>query len=358
MEINFKKFDKDTTLDQQRRLFRDCFPETCETPVVTNEHYYWKFHSSNNHFGTSEYGAFINNELVGYYSAILYRYSIDGEIKRCAMVTDVMTDPNYQGKGIFTKLGIFSTDQLANENYDFSTGYPIRPEVIPGHLKAGWKIIFKLPMYLKVIKTNSILDTKKLKFLAPFGNFFARLYRNIFRFKPNHKSFNTYFESPEDFLKNKKYDDFLIKWRKEHKCHLIKDKDFLSWRLSAPETKYIIQVIEKEDQIIAVSVLRNTLLKNVPTLAILDIMVLKQHLDCLDTLHYEIEKMAKQKGAETISVMLSKYWAGKYKLVRNRYLPSPFVFSLIIKQLKEKTFDDSLLNEENWHLMWLDSDDL
>jgi hypothetical protein len=37
------------------------------------------------------------------------------------------------------------------------TGYPIRPEVIPGHLKVGWSIVAKLPVYVKVVRTDALL---------------------------------------------------------------------------------------------------------------------------------------------------------------------------------------------------------
>ena len=39
-------------------------------------------------------------------------------------------------------------------------------------------------------------------------------------------------------------------------------------------------------------------------------------------------------------------------------LKSPFVFDLIIKNLNSEFKDEVIMKEENWHLMWVDSDDL
>ena len=32
---------------------------------------------------------------------------------------------------------------------DLCVGFPIRPEVFPGHIKVGWKVAFDLPVYFK-----------------------------------------------------------------------------------------------------------------------------------------------------------------------------------------------------------------
>ena len=46
MEITFNHFDYLRELEQQRKLFNECFPETEGTESGTKEHYFWKFHSN------------------------------------------------------------------------------------------------------------------------------------------------------------------------------------------------------------------------------------------------------------------------------------------------------------------------
>jgi hypothetical protein len=93
-------------------------------------------------------------------------------------------------------------------------------------------------------------------------------------------------------------------------------------------------------------------------MAILDLMVVPGHERCLTFLHCQTELLARQLKAEAISVMVSKTWAGQYRLVRHAFLKSPFVFKLIFKRLSEIVSEETLSSEANWHLMWVDSDDL
>ena len=78
------------------------------------------------------------------------------------MVCDVMIGTAARGKGVFTNLGKYSINQLRLEAVDFTTGNPIRSEVIPGHKKVGWESPFELPMYGKFISFNSFLNSTKL----------------------------------------------------------------------------------------------------------------------------------------------------------------------------------------------------
>ena len=159
MEITCIKFDYKERLDEQRKLFVDCFPENLGTAVIGKEHYMWKFQSfptdskkSYEYIATDE-----KDNMVGYYAAIPYNYDIEGKVYPVAMVCDVMTSSKCRGAGIFTKLGRYSTDEYAKEGLAFSTGYPIRKAVIPGHMKVGWKIAFELPLYMHFISTSSLL---------------------------------------------------------------------------------------------------------------------------------------------------------------------------------------------------------
>ena len=163
MELTFHKFEYQKNLSQQRDLFKDCFPETNGDMIQSTDHYLWKFHTFPNDVHSWEYSANLGAEMVGYYAAIPYRYKIGEAQSNVGMVCDVMTSSKQRGKGIFTKIGLFSTSDLAN-HVPFTIGYPIRKEVIPGHLKVGWKIAFPMPLYIKFLKTDSLLKSKKLVF--------------------------------------------------------------------------------------------------------------------------------------------------------------------------------------------------
>src|ERR1035437_5002279 len=178
MELTFAHFDFAENLPQQRALFKDCFPETNGEAIQGREHYMWKFHSFPYEIHSWEYDAYIGKEMVAYYAAIPFNYKIGKIITHVGMVCDVMTSSKHRGKGIFTKLGRYSTDELSS-HVPFTMGYPIRKGVVPGHLKVGWKIAFKMPLYIKFLQLNSLLKSKKIGFIAPFANIILSLYNGI-----------------------------------------------------------------------------------------------------------------------------------------------------------------------------------
>ena len=357
MEITCKKFDYKERLDEQRELFVDCFPENLGTAVIGKEHYMWKFQSfpidgkkSYEYIATDE-----KENMVGYYAAIPYQYDIDGKVYTVAMVCDVMTSSKCRGAGIFTKLGRYSTDEYAKEGLAFSTGYPIRKAVIPGHMKVGWKIAFELPLYMHFISSSSLFAEKGKKWLSFFANPFIKLYAMLCskRIKKGIDilTYNKY----EDI---KGYEDFETEWRKSVKNSLIKDAAFMKWRYGAPEKKYKFVCAYKDNKLIGLSTIRAIVKEGVPSYGILDFMVLDEHKDAINTLHSALKSTAKENGKEALMMIMSRNMRKYYNLIGNGYLRSPFTFNFIIKKYDDSISDEKLFNEKNWHLMFVDSDDL
>lgn len=354
MDLRLEEFDHTKNLNKQRELFRDAFPEVTES---SNDNYYWLMHgypNSKNH--SFEYCSYLEDEMVGYYAAIPYRYKIENSITDVGMVCGVMTSSKHRGKGIFTQMGRYSTENLAN-HVPFTTGYPIRRSVIPGHLKVGWKIAFELPLYMKFIKTDALLKSKlpKLLFLSSLLNFMLYLYNLIIKTKANTKFHAEIFDSVDDI---KGYDEFISEWLKSVPNALVKDSDFARWRYSRPQSKYQFLVINDKDKMIGFTAYCSVIKEGVPSYCLLDLSMLPSYPGCTGLIYNTLYKEAKKNDIEAIMLMVSKFSAGKYKLLRNAFMKSPFTFYLIIKNLTNRFSNEQLFKEENWHLMWVDSDDL
>ncbi|MDR0890970.1 MAG: GNAT family N-acetyltransferase [Endomicrobium sp.] len=354
-ELRLEKFDYNLNLSEQRALFKDCFPETDGEAIQGIEHYKWKFHSFPSMNKSWEYAAYIDDEIVGYYAALPYIYRIGSEKVNIGMVCDVMTSSKYRGKGIFTKIGTFSTNELSN-NVPFTMGYVIRKEVMPGHLKVGWKVAFKLPLYMKFIRLNSLLNSKHLSFLSPLANIFISLYNFILK----GKLYKEYSYNIKDYIDNiEGYEEFTKKWRETVPNALIKDLSFARWRYSAPQRNYkFIEVRDSKKELVAFVAYRKIIKESVPSYGILDYQILPENEKCHAIINRVLELQAKKEGVEAIMTMMSCHSAKKYKLKRYGFLKSPFIFNLIIKNLSNQFSDDILFKESNWHVMWVDSDDL
>lgn len=359
MDIKFKEFDYKTSLNQQRKLFIECFPENIGTPVERNDHYHWKFCSGPSKTTSFEYIACINNDIVGYYAAIPYKYSINGKSFTAGMVCDVMTGVTARGKGVFTKLGNYSINEFSKNNIDFTTGYPIRPEVIPGHKKVGWEFPFELPMYGKFISFKSFSKSRKFSNLAFIVNFFLAVWNrliSLFTYKNADINIEIYNQLEIESISG--LEEFFTTLNKEIPIYLQKDSSFLKWRLGAPEKEYSIIALRDNTKIIAYSIARLAEKENVPCLGILDFVTLKGFEKYSSMLLQENEKLAYNLKAELILMMISKGWAKRFRFFKNGYLRTPYKFSFIINKLNQALNSRDLYNEKNWHLMWIDSDDL
>ena len=360
MDLSVKNFDSNTDLDQQRKLFKACFPETSGTALGKDSYYFWKFHQAPDKKASSyEYGAYIKNKLVGYYGWIPFPYNIDGKEATEVIACDAVVDSSYRKKGIFSKLGSYSLEQLKASNVDFTVGYALRPEVIPGHLKVGWKIGFNLPFYVKILDSRSILKSKKLFFLTPIVNIFFRIYNSFSKINLlKSSSFIVQSVDANELVDLEEYDVFFRDWSSQQRYYLIKSREFLRWRLGSPETRYSITIIKWDEKIVALAISTKRIIDGIPFLGIVDLMVLDDHYSCLPLVYQEMESIAKSVSAELIGIIINKTWRKRFALFSNGFIRSPITYKFIINKLNDKLDYRSLLNEKNWCCTWLNSDHL
>jgi hypothetical protein len=360
MELDLSRFNCSIDLQKQRELFEICFPETRKTSVATERHYFWKFHSKPGFIHSNEFSATINKKLIGYYAAIPFYYKFKNETLTAAMVCDVMTGPEARGKGVFTKLGSYSTDQLANSGYNLSTGFPIRPEVIPGHLKVGWEKAFELPLFAKVVSSRAFLTNRGLGFFSFFFDFLLRsaerLCGRAIAYQNDHLTTNIYnfngLEEIPDLY------EFYKNWEKSIPIALIKDSAFLKWRLGGPEKSYCILTLRKNKKLIGVLIASQTIKKGIPCMGILDLTMLEEYSDMAPVLLKELAVFCRKLKIDLILMMMSKYWSKKYKIKKSLFFRTPFAFYFIVKLFQVNGHEQEVKEESNWHVMWIDSDDL
>ncbi len=358
--VDFRPFNKNQDYLAQRKLFSQSFPETVGTSVSTAEHYHWKFESKFSDYPAFEYVAedTSNSEkkIVGYYAALPYKYKTgQAGHATCGMVCDVMTHPDYRGKGLFTGIGKFATNDLKEKKIDFVLGFPVRPEVLPGHLKVGWRVAFKMPMYLRLVGTESILP-KKIRFMSKFLNPIISLLQ-FWTYSKNN-NYQTEIVTVNEFLSAGNFSNFNKVWLSEQKNALVKSVEFLKWRTAAPRSQYFFITLMKDSNLVGYALVRPTILKGIESIAIIDFCVLKNHFSGCRKLHKKIYDFSKFLKKDVVVCMLSAKWVKHYSFRSAFYLPTPYVFSIIIKKLNSGLKDEELFSPDSWHLFWIDSDDL
>lgn len=356
MELEFRHFDREKDIDKQRELFKRSFPETIGTPVPEMLHYQWKFVEYP--LGeTFEYLAVENDVLAGYYAAIPYRYRVKGVYTSVGMVCDVMTSPDFRGKGVFTKIGRYATSELSEVGIPFTTGYPIRKAVIPGHLKVGWNIAFELPLYIKFLKADSLLKSKGMGVLKFMVNPILSFYNCLVREKTSTRFTSSVFSEFNDIIG---YDVFLEEWMDEHPIALYKNRSFCNWRYSAPERCYSFIAVYDATKLVGLVSFREIEREGVPAIGVLDYMFLEEWRQEKITGYIGkiLSQEAQKREKEAVMIIASNYSANKHRLLLNAFIKSPFKFSFIIKNLTQQFESSYLHDEKNWDVMWVDSDDL
>jgi GNAT superfamily N-acetyltransferase len=355
--VEFAPFSQEQRLAEQRELFEDAFPENKGLAPASVEVYRWKFHGFPAEPQSYEYMASEDGAMLGYYAAIPYAYRIGGQQRRVGMACDVMTHSRARGKGVFTKLGEYSLGQMKAAGVDFMTGYPIRPEVMGGHMRVGWQVAFELPMYLRPLRADAILASRGLGWLAPPANVGIALYQAALRPRPA-GPYQASTGSPSELLRIPGFDAFVDRWSQSVPNHLLKTPEFYAWRLGAPETSYQAFMVHREGRLVASAIAREDELHEIPSFALLDLMVAPGEQAALPALYAAVDREARRRGAEALVTMMSRHSAKRYRLARFGFLKSPFTFKLIVRSLNDEVPIERLTNEADWHLMWIDSDDL
>ena len=244
MSIEQKRLVPAASASEYQHLFRDCFPETVGTSIETREHYLWKYGAVGKAAAAFEFGAYQDARLVGYYAALPFNYHIGGNACVAGMVCDVMTDSRMRGQGIFTMQGRYATEIMAKEGVSFVTGYPIRPCVLPGHFKVGWKVAFELPVYFKLLDPTTLLAPRGLSFLVPVLRPLCAMYQAAARaLTPGDDGGVCRQYAPEEFFALPEYESFQKAWSSQYEIYLVRTADFFRWRLGAPATSYRIMAL-------------------------------------------------------------------------------------------------------------------
>lgn len=115
---------------------------------------YWRWKHEQNPFGRSPVLlAWKDNQLVGMRAFMRWRFQYQGKSFLAYRAVDTATHPQFQGKGIFSKLTMALVNQIQSGEPALIFNTP-NAQSKPGYLKMGWKIFGKMPLQLHVSPFN------------------------------------------------------------------------------------------------------------------------------------------------------------------------------------------------------------
>jgi GNAT superfamily N-acetyltransferase len=123
----------------------------------------WKHRQSP--FGASpSWVASDGERVVGFRTFMRWEFEYQGRIHHAVRAVDTATHPDYQGRGIFSRLTRAAIDEIRPEGVEFVFNTP-NANSRPGYLKMGWQIVGRLPVSVRVRSVTS--STKMLRARVP-----------------------------------------------------------------------------------------------------------------------------------------------------------------------------------------------
>lgn len=108
----------------------------------------WKH--DDNPFGQSPmWVACDGDRIVGLRVFMRWQFVRGGVTVRAVRAVDTATDPEYQGRGLFTALTLHGLEQLQAEGVDFVFNTP-NDQSLPGYLKMGWTAVGHVPAAFRI----------------------------------------------------------------------------------------------------------------------------------------------------------------------------------------------------------------
>lgn len=105
--------------------------------------YAWKHEQ--NAFGSSPtWVALDGDRIVGVRIFMRWEFIRGGQVLRAVRAVDTATDPDYQGRGLFTALTLQGLDEMKADGVHFVFNTP-NSQSRPGYLKMGWREVGRLP---------------------------------------------------------------------------------------------------------------------------------------------------------------------------------------------------------------------
>ncbi len=360
MSLTHRRLNAGGNFDEYHRLFQDCFPETAGTSLESQAHYQWKYGPAGKNAAAFEVAAYEDGRMLGYYAALPFAYRLGERCANGALACDVMTSSAARGKGVFTAQGRYALSSMADSGIEFCAGFPIRPEVFPGHFKVGWQIAFPVPVYCKIVDPRPVLALRGAGWLGACLRPLATAYHlGSKALRAGAPGATCRRLDPGEFFATPEYARFYEKWAGSHSIHMVRTGEFFAWRLSAPEAHYKVSAVYTRSSVLAgFAVTRRTAVHGIPVTAILDFLVLPEFRSHCGPLHDDLRSLCFDNGSAGLTIMTTRTGARRSQLFAGGYVKTNIQFKLILKWLANSDAPKSFLDEEAWHVSWSDTDNL
>ena len=117
--------------------------------------YRWK-HDLNAFGPSPTWVAVEGGQVVAVRVFMRWEFVRGGQVLRAVRAVDTATDPDHQGKGLFSALTLHGLEEMRAEGVDFVFNTP-NSQSRPGYLKMGWREVGALPVAVRPVGPMSLV---------------------------------------------------------------------------------------------------------------------------------------------------------------------------------------------------------
>lgn len=297
-----------------------------------------------------------NDKIVGHYAIVPVLMNFGSYTLIGAQSLDTMTHPDYRYQGIFETLAKAVYKEAANKGINIIYGLPNQFSH-HGLIKLDWVDVRNMQMMLKPFNWRNALNLKiKNRFLQVVLATGAGLIFNepFWRIQKTPAIEGLNITQITSF--DERFDEFWTTISNQSQIMVVRNRDYLSWRYSTPDTNYSIFAAEKDHRISGYMVLLNKMRKDVKGTIICDLMFQSEEImPCL--ISTAIEE-SRQKGADFILYYSITNKTYQRILKKNGFISLPFIMGqyLCIYSSSPSISKEFLSNPQNWLIQPGDSD--
>jgi GNAT superfamily N-acetyltransferase len=210
-------------------LFKNCFDTNGSPKYIENIE--WQFFENplKKCFVDIAYDTGVD-KTAAIYAISCVPFLINDKVNQGSQSLDTITDKDYRGKGLFTKLATSVYQKAKDEKIALVYGFPNGNSIHGFSKKLDWAVLDPVPFLLKPLKSSYF--TKKIKAL---------------NFLPNiNLSFEGYSQSSKYYIKEAfsftdEVNNIWENFSKSFKVAVNRDKNYLNWRyINKPNENYRI----------------------------------------------------------------------------------------------------------------------
>ncbi len=310
-----------------RTLARVCFPES---NIAEPGYLDWQY-DQNPSGQVYELIMKKENTLIGHCAAIPMRHKIGPDNRRGSLGVNVMTHPDYRGRGIYVILQK-EVDRLCGQddvqfNFGFSNEYSHRNCL--RHL--GYQEIGRFPLWILPFDLNRIMKSSRpkrgilMRSVAFAANPFWRM--GLVALNLRLKDRSVQIEKVVNFTEE--FDRFWQKVKVDHTNILIRERAYLEWRFTNhPTRKYDVFAARSRGEMRGYLVARITEIEGIPCAMLVDILVEKtrEGKRAAKILIAAFNGHARARGAALGLCLMLRHSPIIRALRRNGYIICPKVF--------------------------------